>query len=88
MTPGPRGAHRPDHGPAGRAGTSGRPAVRRLALDPRVQIADFLAGVARKVASDELDGRGDAELVALLRTYVDPASVWGDDRSWSVLRPR
>jgi hypothetical protein len=56
--------------------------------DPRVQIADFLAGVARKVASHELDGRGDAELVALLRTYVDPASIWGDDRSWSALRPR
>jgi hypothetical protein len=55
--------------------------------DPRVQIADFLAGVARKVASYELAGRGDAELVALLRPYVDPSSVWGDDRSWSMLAP-
>jgi hypothetical protein len=44
--------------------------------DPRVQIADFLAGVARKIASDELNGRGDAELTALLRPYVDACSVW------------
>lgn len=54
--------------------------------DPRVQVADFLAGAARKIASDELNGRGDAQLTGLLRPYVDPASVWGDDRSWSRLR--
>jgi hypothetical protein len=56
-------------------------------LDPRVQVADFLAGVARKIASDELNDRGDAELVALLRPYVDASSTWGDDRSWSLLGP-
>jgi hypothetical protein len=44
--------------------------------DPRVQVADFLAGVARKIASDELNGRADAELTALLGPYVDPHSVW------------
>ena len=55
--------------------------------DARVQVADFLAGVARKIASDELNGRGDAVLTALLRPYVDPASVWGDERSWGLLRP-
>ncbi|HEV2783088.1 MAG TPA: DUF3800 domain-containing protein [Actinophytocola sp.] len=53
--------------------------------DPRVQIADYLAGIARKIASDELDNRGDAELVALLRPYVDPLSTWGDDRSRALL---
>jgi hypothetical protein len=53
--------------------------------DSRVQVADFLAGAARKIASDELNDRGDAELTALLRPYVDPLSVWGDDRSWSLL---
>lgn len=47
--------------------------------DPRVQLADFLAGVARKIASDELNHRGDPELTALLRPYVDPSSVWADD---------
>jgi hypothetical protein len=44
--------------------------------DSRVQIADVLAGAARKIASDELNGRGDAELAALLEPYVDPESVW------------
>lgn len=58
-------------------------------LDPRVQLADFLAGIARKLASDELNGRGDPALTALLRPYVDPASLWGDERSWALLhRPR
>ncbi|WP_218157311.1 hypothetical protein [Saccharopolyspora shandongensis] len=55
--------------------------------DPRVQVADFLAGVARKIASDELNNRGTPELTALLRPYVNPHSVWGDDRSWALLKP-
>ena len=56
--------------------------------DARVQVADFLAGVARKIASDELNHRGDAELTGLLRPYVDASSTWGDERSWSLLGPR
>jgi hypothetical protein len=44
--------------------------------DLRIQVADALAGAARKIASDELNGRGDPELTALLRPYVDPASIW------------
>jgi hypothetical protein len=44
--------------------------------DPRVQVADLLAGVARKVAADELLGCNDPTLAALLRPYVDPASRW------------
>ncbi|HUR08463.1 MAG TPA: DUF3800 domain-containing protein [Nonomuraea sp.] len=56
-------------------------------LDPRVQAADLLAGAARKIAEDELTHQGDAELTALLRPYVDAFSVWGDDRSWSLLAP-
>lgn len=55
--------------------------------DSRVQVADFLAGVARKIASDELNQRGDAELTALLRPYVDSFSIWADDRSWALLKP-
>lgn len=46
--------------------------------EPRVQVADVLAGVARKVATDGLLGRGDPELTALLRPYLDPASRWCD----------
>lgn len=44
--------------------------------DPRVQVADLLAGVARKVAADELLGRSDPDLTGLLRPYVDSASRW------------
>ncbi|HEY0470178.1 MAG TPA: hypothetical protein VGD34_00915 [Kribbella sp.] len=54
---------------------------------PRVQVADFLAGVARKIASDQLRGNDDPELTALLRPYVDPLSVWGDAASWARLAP-
>ncbi|MFI7067787.1 hypothetical protein ACIBL3_42795 [Kribbella sp. NPDC050124] len=53
--------------------------------DSRVQVADFLAGVARKIASDQLKGSDDAEVSALLRPYVDPASIWIDQQSWSRL---
>ncbi|MFI6506255.1 hypothetical protein ACIBCT_01500 [Streptosporangium sp. NPDC050855] len=72
-------------GPAvpGRSGAV-RPAGLRLVdsmSDPRVQVADFLAGVARRVASDELNGRGDTGLVTLLRPYVTPSSIWGDPGS-------
>ncbi|MEU7475945.1 NAD-dependent protein deacetylase of SIR2 family [Lentzea sp. NPDC042327] len=38
--------------------------------DARVQVADFLAGIARRVAEDELNGRPDHELIALLRPFV------------------
>ena len=46
--------------------------------EPRVQVADVLAGVARKVATDGLLGPSDPELAALLRPYIDPASRWCD----------
>ncbi|MEW1643620.1 hypothetical protein [Streptomyces sp. NPDC091219] len=49
--------------------------------DARVQLADFLAGIARKLASDELNGRGDPALTALLRPYLGTDSVWGDAAS-------
>jgi hypothetical protein len=55
--------------------------------DPRIQMADILAGTARKIAEEELNGRGDAQLTALLPPYVDSGSIWGDDRSWSLLKP-
>lgn len=44
--------------------------------DARVQVADFLAGVARRIASDELNGRGDRKLTTLLSAFVDAGSVW------------
>ena len=44
--------------------------------EPRVQIADFVAGIARRLASDELKGAADAELIALLRPLIARDSVW------------
>jgi hypothetical protein len=44
--------------------------------DARVQLADFVAGIARRLASDELKGRPDAELLALLSPLIDRESVW------------
>ncbi|WP_407561329.1 hypothetical protein [Streptomyces sp. 184] len=55
--------------------------------DPRAQLADFLAGIARKRASDALAGLADPELDELLRPYVAPDSAWGDERSWALLDP-
>jgi hypothetical protein len=71
-----------------RTATSGRLADLRLVdsfYDPRVQLADVLAGVARKIASDELNGRGDPGLTGLLRPYVNRRSIWGDELSWASL---
>lgn len=56
-------------------------------VEPRVQVADFLAGVARRIAEDELAGAHDPELARLLRPYVDPGSVWADEASWAALSP-
>jgi hypothetical protein len=56
--------------------------------EPRVQLADVLAGIARRLAADELHHGGDPELSGLLSAYIDPASRWSDERSWSRLRPR
>lgn len=72
------------------ASLHGRLAGVRLAdsrTDLRVQIADFVAGVARSVASAERGGRGDPALTAMLRRYVAADSVWGDATSWARLRP-
>ena len=44
--------------------------------DPRVQLADFVAGIARRLATDELKGRADPEIIALLTPLIDHESVW------------
>jgi hypothetical protein len=53
--------------------------------DPRVQVADFLAGIARSIASDHLRGRGDRPLMDLLRPYLESHPIWGDEASWTEL---
>ncbi|MEW1951891.1 hypothetical protein [Terrabacter sp. NPDC080008] len=44
--------------------------------DPRVQLADFLAGAVRRVASEVLAGDADPALVALAAPYLSARSVW------------
>jgi hypothetical protein len=59
--------------------------------DARVNLADFLAGTARRVASEVLAGRVDddiAELADLVRPFVGVSSTWGDPVSWALLAPR
>jgi hypothetical protein len=46
--------------------------------DPRVQVADLLAGIARRVASDALAGNPDDALTDLLCPYVNPESTWAE----------
>ncbi len=53
--------------------------------DARVQVADFLAGVAYRITAHALAGHGDPALLELLRPYVDPASLWADPVSGAVL---
>lgn len=55
--------------------------------DPRIQVADLLAGVGRVLANDALRGeRGPRP--ALLRPFIDLESIWSDDASWTVLTGR
>ena len=44
--------------------------------DARVQLADFLAGAARRIAAHALEGRADPALVDLIAPYVSPRSTW------------
>lgn len=54
-------------------------------IDPRIQVADLLAGAARVIAADALADAADVALVEKLRPFVDPNSVWADDSSWDLL---
>ncbi|GAA1504346.1 hypothetical protein GCM10009740_39590 [Terrabacter terrae] len=44
--------------------------------DPRVQLADFLAGAVRRIASQVLAGDADPTLVTLVTPYLSDRSVW------------
>ena len=49
--------------------------------EPRVQLADFVAGIARRLAADELKGRADPEIITLLGPLIDHGSVWAEPSS-------
>ena len=44
--------------------------------EPRVQIADLVAGIGRRAARGVLLGRSDPELIELVTPLVDVQSVW------------
>ena len=50
------------------------------AYSPRIQVADILAGTVRLIAERELTGRGEPDLTALARPFVDSTSVWDEPR--------
>jgi hypothetical protein len=56
--------------------------------DPRVMLADLLAGVARVAATGALIRSPDTVLVDALRPYVDVWSLWSDPPSWTALTGR
>lgn len=49
---------------------------------PRIQLADILAGAVRKLASETLHDRTDHALTALIEPYVDESSIWGYTPEW------
>jgi hypothetical protein len=52
--------------------------------EPRIQIADFVAGIARRLANDQLKGRADPEVTDLLSPLIDRDSVWVDESESSI----
>ena len=55
-------------------------------LDPRIQVADILAGVGRTVATSFIgESQTDSELLSLIRPFINADSIWGDDESWLML---
>jgi hypothetical protein len=54
-------------------------------LDARVQLADFLAGIATRIASRALAGHPDLALVTALAEFTDPHSLWSHEPSATAL---
>lgn len=46
--------------------------------DPRVQIADLVAGITRRAATDLLTGDPDPDLLELVGPLIEPGSIWPD----------
>lgn len=70
--------------------STGPPPLLRVTMtdsrtDPRVQLADLLAGAARHIAVAELHSRSDPALTELLRPYLSHNSLWPDAPSWQRL---
>lgn len=57
-------------------------------LEPRVQVADLFAGVARVCAQDALAGNPNEKWISALRPHLNDDSIWGDASSWFALYDR
>lgn len=53
--------------------------------DPRVRLADLMAGVGAWVATKALGGTFSEEVAQRIRPYLIEDSIWGDLTSWSRL---
>ncbi|MCV9996529.1 DUF3800 domain-containing protein [Paeniglutamicibacter sp. ZC-3] len=56
--------------------------------DPRIQLADISAGFCRQMAEDALRGEAQEEGLEMIRHMVHFNSLWGDSKSWEMIRPR
>lgn len=54
-------------------------------LEPRVQVADLFAGIARVCAQDALAGNPNEKWIGALRPHLNDDSIWGDATSWFAL---
>ncbi|TFC19720.1 hypothetical protein E3O19_01800 [Cryobacterium algoritolerans] len=50
--------------------------------DPRIQVADLIAGFGAKVAMNALENSASPEDLRLLHPFLDQNSLWGDELSW------
>lgn len=56
--------------------------------DPRIQLADISAGFCRQMAESALKGEASDESLDQIRHMVHFNSLWGDQESWELIRPR
>lgn len=56
--------------------------------DPRVQVADLVAGFGRLAGERALDGQLAGDVQQAVRPLVDENSIWDDEASWVALTGR
>ncbi|MBY0286198.1 MAG: DUF3800 domain-containing protein [Mycobacteriaceae bacterium] len=53
--------------------------------DPRIQVADIIAGVGSLAGQSALTGTLDEEVAAAIRAVIAAQSLWGDNTTWYLL---
>ena len=46
-----------------------------------MQLADFVAGIARRLAAEQLKGSADPEIITLVGPLIDHELVWAEPSS-------